>query len=211
MVSPILHLPDSRKGWPDQRLIGPLTLARGRLHEFCGPARVTLGAILMRHSQGPVVWVLPGWQAERIYPAGLAEFADPGRVIFARARRPEDILWTMEESLRSGAVPLVIGEVLAPPGLTPVRRLHLAAEQGAERAAHADRLVPLGIVMTPGEGGAQGVETRWQCWPTPSGSTLYERRQAWGLRRLRARMAPVAEWRITGHEGELTLHEAPLR
>ncbi len=209
MVSPILHLPDSRKGWPDQQLIGPLMLARGRLHEFCGQARVTLGAILMHHSRGPVVWVLPGWQPERLYPGGLAEMADPGRVIFARARRPEDILWTMEESLRSGAVPLVIGEVLAPPGLTPVRRLHLAAEAGAEAARHADRIAPLGILMTPGEGGAQGVESRWQFTATPSGSTLYERREAWSLRRLRARMAPVAEWRVTGHEGRLSLENLP--
>jgi len=210
MVAPILHPPDARKGWPDQQLIGALTLSRGRLHEFCGQARVTLAAMLMRHSQGPVIWVLPGWQAERVFPAGLAEFADPGRIIWARARRPEDILWTMEEALRSGAVPLVIGEVLAPPALTPIRRLHLAAESGAEAARHADRLAPMGVMLTPGEGGAQGVETRWQLTATPSGSTLYERRQAWRLRRLRARMAPVAEWRITGHEGLLEIDDAPL-
>lgn len=209
MVSPILHLPDARRGWPDQPLIGDLRLARGRLHEFCGPARVTLAAMLMGQITGPVVWVLPGWQAERLYPAGLAEFADPGRVIFARARRPEDILWTMEEALRSGAVPLVVGEVLAPPGLTPVRRMHLAAEAGAERAAHADRLAPLGVILTPGQGGAQGVESRWHLRPAPSGSTLIERRQAWQLSRLRARMAPVAEWGVTGLGGRLQLTQSP--
>ena len=120
----------------------------------------------------------------------------------------------MEEALRSGAVPLVVGEVLTPPGLTPVRRLHLAAEAGAEAATHADRLPPLGLILTPGEGGAQGVESRWHLCPSPSGSTLLERREAWALRRLRARLAPVAGWRLRRQGGRLELdpdQPPPLR
>ena len=198
MALAILHSPEGRKPWPAQPLPGGLglTLARGRVHEVCGPARTALAALIMGESQGPVLWISPGWVPERLYPAGLAELADPGRILFARARRPEDLLWSMEEALRSGAVPLVLAELPAPPALTPVRRLHLAAETGAEAARHAGRLPPLGLLLTPDKGGAQGIESRWHMAPAPTGSTLTQRHSAWILPRLRARMAPEARFHL---------------
>ena len=45
-----------------------------------------------------VIWVSPGWVAERVYPPGLRDLTDPGRIIFARARRPEDVLWAILNS-----------------------------------------------------------------------------------------------------------------
>ncbi len=173
-------------------------LARGRVHEFCGPARVALALQVTGEGAGPVLWITPGWQAERLYPDGVARFADPGRLICARARRSEDILWTMEEALRSGAVPLVVAELPAPPALTPVRRLHLAAEAGAEAGHHAGRATaPLGILLTGGEGGAAGVESRWRMRPLPSGSSLREEAgPVWHLARERARGTAPAAWRL---------------
>ena len=81
MALPILHTPDGRKPWPVQALPGGLGLglARGRVHELCGPARWTLAAMILGQSEGPVLWIGPGWVAERIYPPGLEEWADPGR------------------------------------------------------------------------------------------------------------------------------------
>ncbi len=198
MALPILHIQDGRRPWPAQALPGGLGLglARGRVHEVCGPARTTLAALILGESQGPVVWISPGWLPERLYPAGLAEMADPGRIVFARPRRPEDVLWAMEEALRSGAAGLVLADLPAPPALTPVRRLHLAAETGAEAARHAGRLPPLGLLLTPEQGGAQGVESHWHIAATPSGSTLIARRSAWILRRLRARLAPEAAFHL---------------
>lgn len=199
MAIAILHSPEGRKPWPDQPLPGGLglSLARGRVHELCGPARTSLAALILGESQGPVLWISPGWVPERLYPPGLAELADPGRILFARARRPEDLLWSMEEALRSGAVPLVLTELPAPPALTPVRRLHLAAETGAEAARHAGRLPPLGLLLTPHKGGAQGIESRWHMAHAPSGSTLIQRHSAWILHRLRARMAPEARFQLS--------------
>ena len=83
---------------PLQPLLGDLTLALTRVHEFCGPARRTLAVMLMGRmaettNGGPVIWVLPGWQPERLYPDGILPWADPGRLILARAKRPEDMLW----------------------------------------------------------------------------------------------------------------------
>jgi protein ImuA len=196
MVLPILDTA-SRSPHPVQPLPGGLGLglARARLHEFCGPGRVTLAALLLSLSKGPVVWITPGWLPDRIYPPGLAEFADPGRLILARARRPEDVLWSAEEVLRSGAVPIVLADLAAPPALTPIRRLQLAAEAGAEAARHRGRPAPLGVILTPETGGAAGVESRWHLAPAPSGTTLiYPPRLAWRLTRLRARVAPPASW-----------------
>ncbi len=181
---------------PVQPLFGGLGLSLSRVHEFCGPARVTLAVLLMGQMMGPVIWVLPGWQAERLYPDGIMPLADPGRLILVRARRPEDMLWAAEEALKSGAAPLVVAELPQPPGLTPVRRLHLAAEAGTEAARHAGRGPVLGVLLTPGDGGAAGVESRWRMDFAPSPSSLIEMGAAWTLRRLRARMEPEAEWRV---------------
>ena len=213
MVLPIHHDPQGRKPMPQLALPGGLGLGlvRGRVHELCGPARTALAALALGATSGPVIWVSPGWLPERLYPPGLRELTDPSRIIFARARRPEDLLWTMEEALRSGSAPFVLADLPNPPALTPVRRLHLAAEAGAEAAHHRGRLAPIGLILTPEQGGSQGVESRWHMAASPSGSTLIERRQAWTLRRLRARMAPEAAFRLTRDpKGRITGETLPI-
>ena len=203
MVLPIHHDSAGRRPWPEQPLPGGLglTLLRGRVHELCGPARTSLAALILGASDGPVIWVSPGWLSERVYPSGLCDFADPGRILFARARRPEDVLWAVEEALRSGAASMVLADLPAPPALTPVRRLHLACEAGAEAARNRGGTPPLALLMTPEDGGAQGVESRWHMAPVASGSTLTDNRSAWIMRRLRARMAPPAAWHLIREAG----------
>lgn len=183
-------------------LAGDLALRRGRLHEVCGPSRRMLAALVMGQGAGPVVWIRPAWVAERLNAAGLQPLADPGRLILVRPDREEAILWAMEEALRSGAAPLVVAEVLAPPGLTPVRRLHLAAEAGAEAARQGGQVAPLGLVLTPGDGGAPGVESRWHLAPVPSRSLLGTEGPAWTLSCRRARMSPPAAWRLCRDDGQ---------
>ena len=211
-----LPLAQTRRPRPAQPLPGGLglTLARARVHEICGPARVAFAALILGQAEmvtSPVLWISPGWLPERLYPPGLQVFCDPGRILFARARRPEDILWAAEEALRSGAMPFVLVDLPDPPGLTPVRRLHLAAETGAEAAHHRGRVAPLGLLLTPGTGGAQGVESRWHMTAAPSGSTLIESRAAWTLSRLRERMAPPATWTLLRDaKGQTTLSPTTL-
>jgi protein ImuA len=74
--------------------------------------------------------------------------------------------------------------------------LHLACEAGAEAARLRGRLPPLGLLLCPGEGGAQGVESRWHMACQPSQSTLIENHSAWAMRRTRARMDPPAAWAL---------------
>lgn len=189
-----LHGPKPR---PMQPLIADLGLARGRVHEVCGVARRSFACFLMEQSTGPVVWIAPHWRTERLYPDGLREFVDPARLTLAHARREVDILWAMEECLRSGVVPLVVADLTEIPDLTPVRRLQLAAEAGAA----AGRPAPLGLLMTPEMGGAAGVESRWRLNPTLwEGANLLSHHpltRGWRLDRLRARIDPPATWSVS--------------
>jgi protein ImuA len=95
-----------------------------------------------------------------------------------------------------------VAELAAPPALTPVRRLHLAAEAGAEAAGHAGRPAPLGLLLTPEAGGAAGVESRWHLTPRHDGMA-----RAWRLTRLRARAEPPKDWVIRETHGALLLDQ----
>jgi protein ImuA len=202
MSLPIHHVLTGPRPYPALPLPGGLGLglARARVHELCGPSRAALAAMLLGESEGTVIWISPSWMRERIYAPGLRAYTDPGRVIFVRPRRLDGLLWSIEEALRSGAAPVVLVDLPDPPGLTPVRRLHLAAEAGAEAARNRGRPAPIGLLLTPGEGGAQGVESRWHMRAAPVGSALISglhREIAWRLTRLRARMEPRGAWSVT--------------
>lgn len=182
--------------------LGDLSLAPARVHEACGAARHTFALILAAALRGPVLWIAPAWRPERLHAEGVRRFVDPGRFLFVTPKRDEEVLWSMEETLRAGCVPLVVADLPAPPGLTPVRRLHLAAETGAAEGA----VRPLGVLLTPGEGGAAGVETRWEM--TPRHGPLGAR--AWALHRRRARMAPEKAWDVGIKGGRFEL-KGPLQ
>ena len=190
----IMGLSGVRASRPEIPFPGGLTLAAARAHEVCGPARRTLACMIGRRTGGPVMWIVPAHERDRLHPAGVAELMDPGQIVFVTPRRPTDALWTAEEALRSGVVPLVVADLRGPPALTPVRRLHLAAETGAEEGPAA----PVVLLLTEGCGGAPGVETRWWMAPRHEGE-----RRSWRLERRRARAAPPAAW-ILAPDGRLT-------
>lgn len=195
MGSPMLTLdPGSRL--PPLELAPGIALARGRAHEVTGAARRTFALLAGAALWGPILWLQPRWEFERPMGDGIARFVEPGRMIFARCRSAIEILWCAEETLRSGAVPLVIAELPLAPALTPVRRLHLAAEAGAEAAGATARgrgeAAPLCLLLTPDGSTAPGVETRWRFTPVP-GWTI-DGSARWRLERLRARMAPPGAW-----------------
>jgi protein ImuA len=148
--------------------------------------------MVAQNTQGPVFWVAPEWSTDRLHPEGVTPFFSPGRLTFVNPKRAEDILWCVEEILRSSAVPLVVADLPGLPALTPVRRLHLAAETGAREGGCA----PLALLLTPGTGGAPGVESRWHMGPIPQTGMDH-----WQLTRIRSRSAPSRRWHVARHEG----------
>lgn len=172
---------------PGLPLLGRFRLAGGRAHEICGGARRRLALWLAAEAEGPVLWIRPAWHPDRPHMAGMRGEIDPGRLVFVTPERPADLLWATEEALRAGALPLVICELPEPPGLTEVRRLHLAAEAGVEAGGGAG----LGLLLTPGDGGAAGVDSRWRLEPAHGVEAA-----GWRLARLRARDAPPGDWAV---------------
>lgn len=171
--------PSVTLGHPD------IALALGRVHELCGSARRTLALALAARAGSPVIWIGTNKVAETLNADGIADLMPPGALVFVQGERSTTALWAMEEALRSGTAPVVIADLQTPPTMTPVRRLHLAAETGCG----VGRCRPLALLLTPDVGGAPGIETRWALHPAHRPSI-----QRWTLDQLRARMAPPRDW-----------------
>ncbi len=164
-----------------------ISLARARVHECAGRARRHFALMSASKVKGPILWIMPQYQREQINPCGISHILDPSRFIIIKIQRKEDLLWVMEEALRSGAAPFVIADLEYMPALTPVRRLHLAAEAGQQQTGQA----PTGLLLTPDQGGAQGVETRWLCNPY---AQEHSRSATWQLTRTKSRYDPPKTW-----------------
>lgn len=172
-------------------------LAHGRAHEASGPSRRLFALLAGARLPGPILWLRPAWETDRLNPDGVQPLLNPGRLVFGATRTPQDTLWAAEEALRAGVVPLVVAELATPPALTPVRRLHLAAQSGA-----GDGPAPLALLLTAGRGGAQGIETRWHLAPAPGWAV--DDRARWRLTRSRARIAPERAWTMQVRAGRMT-------
>ena len=172
-------------------------LALGALHEVAGSggdeedgamaAAFVAGILARLLPPQPVLWCLA---VDDLYGPGLAASGlAPERLILVRGGSNQDVLWAMEEGLRSKALAAVVGEV-ATLSLSASRRLQLAAEASSTTAlalrrwrnadlARRQRLSPNAAVTRwrvtalPGETrGEPGVGTsRWQValWRCRSG------------------------------------------
>ena len=94
-------------------------LARGALHEILGAggdeedgalaAAFAAGILGRLAGDGTVLWCLP---RPDLYGHGLAAHGlDPAHIVLVRAPRDSEILWAMEEGLRTPGIAAVVGEV----------------------------------------------------------------------------------------------------
>src|SRR5579864_1953018 len=116
-------------------------LALGALHEVAGSgldeedgttaAAFVAGILARLLPPQQVLWCLA---ADDLYGPGLAACGlAPKRLILMRGGNDQDVLWAMEEGLRSKALAAVVGEV-ATLSLSASRRLQLAAEASGTTA-----------------------------------------------------------------------------
>lgn len=131
-------------------------LARGAVHEATGSAAIGLPAMVAAQLDGPILWCADAESFAPLHGAGLAAFGlHPARVIVAQCRGQTEMLWTMEEGLRTAALAAVIAEPPETVDLTASRRLQLAAEAGDM----------LGLVLHSARGArfaASALESRWR-------------------------------------------------
>ncbi len=147
-----------------------------------------------------------------LYGPGLAAFGlAPRRLIVARGRSEIEVLWAMEEGLRSGAPAVVLGEV---GNLLPgaARRLQLAAKAGGVTG-----LLLNGVTGADGAGGVVPLGpavTRWRVSAaTQTGAGASPR---WWVELLRCRGSPqhgapaawFVEW-CDGTTGRFVVVAAP--
>jgi protein ImuA len=173
-------------------------LERGALHEIVaapGAAGAAAGfaAALLGLMAGPVLWCQgrrDAHEAGKLYAPSLAPFGLEGdHLLVVRARRNQDLLWALEEGLRSPALAAVLGEVESL-YFTAARRLQLAAEASGVSC----------LILRPGERAlpASAAVTRWRVAADEAGwETAAEaaRVPAWRLELLRCRGAAPAVWR----------------
>jgi protein ImuA len=94
---------------------------------FC----ITLLAALLDYRKGRILWCLNNnaTDAGEIYPLGLVQYGlDLSNLTIVKTTRDTDVLWAMEEALRSDTFTAVLGEVKEI-NMTASRRLQLAAEE----------------------------------------------------------------------------------
>jgi len=137
------------------------------LHEIFGDtAAVGFAAALINRfteqaTEAPILWCQHG---SDLYGHGIAEFGiDPDRLILVQGKSDTDILWAMEEGLRSAGIAAVVGRPYKIPPIAG-RRLQLAAEENG---------VP-GLLLRPQNLGknqqspTSAALTRWHVTAAPS-------------------------------------------
>jgi len=201
--------------------------ARGALHEIMGMgggeedgalaaafAATILGRLAASPTspshEGMVLWCLP---RPDLYGPGLAAHGlDPERVVLVRTSRDAEILWAIEEGLRSPGIAAVVGEVGTLPAVAS-RRLQLAAERSGATAF---------LLRRWREGGQAAREralpnaatTRWHIASAPSEPDELARRTG-GLGRTRFNLSlrknqrgPTGRWIIEWDHHERTFQQA---
>ena len=162
---------------PDLDLLSP-----ARMHEAVGPGRRAFAFGLAARLTGAIIWIQDMRNQDALYPPGIAQMFDPQRLILVRPSGVVSVLQAMEEALRSGAAPLVVGELDQAPDLTASRRLQLAAGTGGGRGLC---LVPEGRLRT------NAAETRWMCMPMPGAGKAC---QSWEI--LKNKRGRLGQWQV---------------
>ncbi len=138
----------------------------------------------------PLFFVMPAYgprQYGRLYGHGLHALGlDPARFILVETSRRQDILWAIEEAVRSGA-PAAIAAMIDKLDLKTSQRLHLAA---------TDAELPL-LLLRPAQNlESSAAATRWRIGTAEAARDRFGlfARARWHLRLERVRNGRPGEW-----------------
>jgi protein ImuA len=147
-----------------------------------------------RGRTGIVLWCL---KRGDLYGPGLAEHGlDPMRLVLVRAARDDDILWALEEGLRTQGVAAVIGEIGRLP-MVAGRRLQLAAERSGITALLLRRWHS-GTEAAVERARPSAATTRWRIAAMPSAPDGEPGigTPRWRVELLRCRGGGAAAWNV---------------
>lgn len=172
--------------------VSALSLRPARMHEAEGAGRRVFALYQALRHPGPLLWVLRSHDRGLPFLPGLP----PGvaaRLYLVHAPAEPDLLWAVEEALRSPAPALVLAEPQEPLSLTAGRRLQLAAEAGRTTA----------IMLIRQGAGCNAAETRWHCRSilSPRGQVLHE----WRLLRDRRSLPRVLRLDWNGRDADVVM------
>lgn len=182
----------------------------GVIHEFIsmdGPSRSAatnafmLGIIqgLLR-SDGVCFWVS---NVRTLFPSALLSFGvHPQQVVFVDVSRDHDVLWVVEQALKSKAVRVVVGEL---------SEVHFVESQRLQLAVESSRATGFLHRYTPRRTNTLATTTRWKITPTPSvqedglpGVGF----PSWKVELLKVRNGKPGSWQVAWIDGQF--HFLPI-
>lgn len=172
----------------------PLNLVSGRVHEAEGRDRRTFSLLQAVRHRGPVIWIVPDHAPERPMPCGLPQGVVE-RLLIVTPGNEADLLWCLEESLRSRPVGLVIAEPERALSLTAGRRFQLAAEAGRTT----------GLLLIREGQGSNAAETRWHCEALPGAADSTPHR--WSLKK--NKKGTLGSWTVHWNGATAACHLVP--
>jgi protein ImuA len=168
------------------------SLRSARVHEAEGRGRRAFAVFQAARHSGPLIWILPAHVPElpmlRGLPRGVGE-----RLHMVRPSGETDLLWCVEEALRSVPVGLVIAEPDKPLSLLAGRRLQLAAEAGRTT----------GLMLIRQDAGSNATETRWVCEPV-AGASADSTLHHWSL--IKNKKGTLKSWTVNWNGASTAFH-----
>ena len=148
---------------------------------------------MLDHSK-KCMWIA---QDQLIYPPALKNFGiEPEQVIFVEARRPKDLLWIIEESLKCETLVAVVGAT-DHLSFTESRRLQLAVEQ-----SHVTGFIHR---VLPRQQETVACAARWHIQPLPGiveDSLPGVGFPQWNVALLKVRNGQTGQWQLQWKSGQ---------
>lgn len=157
-------------------------LRRGAVHEVMFPhpadgAATGFALRILSRLASPDSRFLWSGCRDDLHSPGFVPFIDPSQMLFARAQKMQDVLWSVEEGLRCPELTAIVADV-APVDFTLSRRLSLAA---ADSGGMVLMLMPYRYPLP-----ASAAMTRWRIACAPDG--------CWQLDLLRCKGGRPGSW-----------------